>query len=72
MFTLHETEWLQQLRQRELLAESEHRRQYKRAIQQERAYKNLCRAIRQALKAGIDTKLLSTQFSLVLSEKQER
>jgi len=72
MLTLYETERLPQLKQRELLAESEHRRRYKRVVQQERAYKNLCRAIRQALKAGIDTKLLSTQFSLVLSEKQKQ
>jgi len=68
MLTLYETERLPQLRQKELLAESEYRRRYKRAVQQKRARKHLCRAIRQALKAGMDKKLLTTQFNLLLSE----
>lgn len=72
MLTLYEAERLPQLRQKELLAESEYRRRYKHATKQNRARKHLCRAIRQALKAGIDTKLLTTQFNLILSEGQEK
>jgi len=68
MLTLYETERLAQLRQKELLAESEYRRSYKRAAEQKRARKHLCRAIRLALKAGMDAKLLTTQFNSILSE----
>ena len=58
MLTLYEAERLPQLKCKELLAESEYRRRYKRAI-------------RQALKAGIDTKLLTAQFNLILIKGQE-
>ena len=71
MLTLYEAERLPQLKQKELLAESEYCRRYKRAMKQKCAHKNLCRAIRQALKAGMDTKLLTTQFNLILSKGQE-
>jgi|GEM_PF-3406452 len=71
MLTLYETERLAQLKCKELLAESEYRRRCKRAMKQKRARKHLCRAIRQALKAGMDTKLLITQLNVILSEEQE-
>jgi len=71
MLTLYEAERLPLLRQKELLAESEYCRRYKRATQQKRAHKHLCRAIRQALNAGVDTKLLTTQFNFILSKGQE-
>jgi len=72
MQNIYELGQLSQLRQRELLAESEYRRRYKRAVQQKRAYEHLCRAIRQALKAGLDAKHLTTQFNLILGRAQDR
>lgn len=71
MLTLFEAERLPQLKCKELLAESEYRRRYKRAMKQKRAREHLCRVIQQALRASMDTKLLTTQFNLILSKGQE-
>ena len=72
MFTLNETELLAQIRQKELLAESERRRMIKQAMLRKDACKNLCRAIQQALKAGMDVRLLTIQVNEILSRAQER
>lgn len=71
MQNIYELGQLSQLRQRELLVESEYRRRYNRAVQQKRAYEDLCRAIWRALKAGLDAKHLTTQFNLILGRAQD-
>jgi hypothetical protein len=71
MQNIYELQQLSQLRQRELLAESENRRRYNRAVQQKHAYEDLCHAIRRALKAGLGAKYLTTQFNLILGRAQD-